>query len=496
MKKLTSISAVILFCVAFLSPLPVSLANATLPPPAYPMTCHTFYGDLKFGDSGNEVTALAQILQKEDEFPFSTGQFDENVAAAVVHFQAKYGIRQTGYFGPISRAKINALYGCGQEAVPVSVGPFERGCFAGALFNILTGARCGVPAVASPCGRGALFNSLTGEKCGSTSLPYVTPSTGSVSSSVKCVFSGSSEMEKCYRATNDISLSVSCSGIGTCMTDVHGPIGTSLTWKSSCGGYAYTTINGENQYAKFDCGEADFSNGPTVISNPKTSVTVLSPNGGEVWTPGSGVGVKFAASGLVGKEMNIFAFNGDENGNYQLSLNVPIQYNGNDADAFTLPSGLPSGTHYKVYVEVFDPVTGSGVLASDYSDDYITITSNTPTTPTGSLSISPSSFPNPILSGGLVTLSFTTHTNAAEAKLYLYCPPGVTSSFGTGGADFCNTWYAFPMIPSGSTFRLINTTNQAQNVVPNFYEYLSDNQNYGTGVSTQITVQPGNFSQF
>ncbi|MBI5355070.1 MAG: hypothetical protein HZB68_01300 [Candidatus Aenigmarchaeota archaeon] len=66
---------------------------------------------------------------------------------------------------------------------------------------------------------------------------------------VKCVFSGSDAVQKCY----EVSGGFSCSGSGTCVMAVSGPRGSQLTWKSSCGGYAYTTMDGQNDYAEFKC---------------------------------------------------------------------------------------------------------------------------------------------------------------------------------------------------------------------------------------------------
>ncbi len=73
---------------------------------------------------------------------------------------------------------------------------------------------------------------------------------------VKCVFRGSNSVEKCYSADSDGG-KFSCSGIGTCVTDVYGTERQKITWKSSCGGYAYTTIDGINEYAEFDCIEQE-----------------------------------------------------------------------------------------------------------------------------------------------------------------------------------------------------------------------------------------------
>src|SRR3989344_3824955 len=74
-----------------------------------------------------------------------------------------------------------------------------------------------------------------------------------VKEQVKCVFANSNkisnEIQKCY--TNDDKFG--CSGIGVCVADVHGEKGTKQLWTSSCGGYAYTTLDGTSESVEFRC---------------------------------------------------------------------------------------------------------------------------------------------------------------------------------------------------------------------------------------------------
>jgi len=84
--------------------------------------CYTFTHDLTVGNTGNEVAYLERALTLnlgitivDDNKPAT---FSEETAAAVVRFQAKYGIRQTGYVGPLTRAQLNKLYGCGNTTRP------------------------------------------------------------------------------------------------------------------------------------------------------------------------------------------------------------------------------------------------------------------------------------------------------------------------------------------------------------------------------------------
>lgn len=90
--------------------------------------CHTFNANLRVGDSAGDVQHLGTALKKEGlEAGTATSEgagyyFNEQTASAVVGFQEKYASEiltpnelkhGTGYVGPATRAKLNALYGCG-----------------------------------------------------------------------------------------------------------------------------------------------------------------------------------------------------------------------------------------------------------------------------------------------------------------------------------------------------------------------------------------------
>jgi len=70
--------------------------------------------------------------------------------------------------------------------------------------------------------------------------------------SIKCVFENAETEQSCYSNWYDAG----CSGIGSCTTDIKGDLQQKITWKSSCGGYQYTTLDGEDETIYFNC-EAD-----------------------------------------------------------------------------------------------------------------------------------------------------------------------------------------------------------------------------------------------
>ena len=82
--------------------------------------CHTFNTNLGFANSGSsEVGDLHTALQAQGFLysPDSTNTYAQATANAVMQFQAKYDIRQTGFVGIATRAMLNSLYRCGATAV-------------------------------------------------------------------------------------------------------------------------------------------------------------------------------------------------------------------------------------------------------------------------------------------------------------------------------------------------------------------------------------------
>ncbi|MSU74197.1 peptidoglycan-binding protein [Candidatus Kaiserbacteria bacterium] len=215
--------------------------------------CHNFDRDLTVGNSGDEVSALMKALQLNGTEVDSDGTIDsivtfkENVAAAVVQFQAKYGIRQTGYVGPMTRAKLNALYGCSQQkpVIPITSCPVlvRMACPTGQHYEF------------GPTTYNVVNCPVQDAKCVPDSTVFT------VSEQVKCIFNGATTEQKCW---GDVSLfsttgarepaHYGCSGIGTCVVTVTAPKGAPpVSWGSSCGGSASTKIDGQSENVNFSC---------------------------------------------------------------------------------------------------------------------------------------------------------------------------------------------------------------------------------------------------
>jgi len=114
--------------------------------------CYTFNTNLGFANSGsNEVYNLHMALQKEG---ISYGADDINTysigtSQAVIAFQAKYKITQTGYVGALTRSKLNSLYACGTGTTTICTPSWTCGdwgfCIGGQQTKTCTDSNnCGV----------------------------------------------------------------------------------------------------------------------------------------------------------------------------------------------------------------------------------------------------------------------------------------------------------------------------------------------------------------
>lgn len=88
-----------------------------------------------------------------------------------------------------------------------------------------------------------------------------------VKEQVKCLFLGSSSEQKCYTIDGRFA----CSGAEKCIVDVYGQHGQQLQWKSSCGGEAYTKIDGLEESAGFKCEAATTTTRPVAVPEPITT---------------------------------------------------------------------------------------------------------------------------------------------------------------------------------------------------------------------------------
>lgn len=73
-----------------------------------------YTSDIYLGMNNSVVRQLQTDLSRDTSiYPekLVTGYFGQLTLRAVKRFQAKYGIRQTGFVGPITRGKLNELYG-------------------------------------------------------------------------------------------------------------------------------------------------------------------------------------------------------------------------------------------------------------------------------------------------------------------------------------------------------------------------------------------------
>jgi len=259
--------------------------------------CHTFNTNLMIGNTGDEVNALQIVLQKEgfsissDEMAKTGGtpgvaysvpaNFSESTASAVTGFQEKYrtevltpvGLKYgTGYVGKSTRAKLNQLYGCGViTPKPEGAGYLE---IEPSSASIAIGESKSFQAFYQP----PMPKCPEGFAC-----PQVMPARIPVSASWS---SSNSSVAYLVIAILDCAEGSKCPG-GALYASVRGISNGTADIKA-----AYKSPSGTVLTATARVTVGSVSSVP--------SITVLSPNGGEVLTKGKNYVVQWSSKGGPG----------------------------------------------------------------------------------------------------------------------------------------------------------------------------------------------------
>jgi len=348
--------------------------------------CHNFDVNLKIGMGGSEVVALQTALEKEG-FSISSDEknnqnFDESTASAVSGFQEKYadeiltplGLKYgTGFVGKSTRAKLNALYGCGVKPRPeppakcpqytpplckegekiISGGYDERGCS-------LPG-KC-VPVIPSI----TVLSPNGGEKWALGSKQYIKFQSNNVGKSV-CL--------RLYR--NNVYLqNIGCTVNATAS-------GVTYEWLVPSNlaigdGYKiFANTIDANGKEIYDYSDAPFS----IVAAGTPSITVLSPNGGESWQIGKTYTIKWTANNIDSVDIVYRREGSGAEYNGVIATNQPSQGSYN----FTVPANILPGEYksgqFKIII-VKSPYTSlsiGGPVIFDSSDAPFSIVA--PTTP-------------------------------------------------------------------------------------------------------------------
>lgn len=116
-------------------------------------TGYTFGSDLKLGDKSEGVMNLQKVLNMDTATQVSQGTsagapgyetstFGPATKAAVIKYQIKNGVSGTGYVGPLTRAKLNAMTGSTTTTTTTTTTTAVSGCTSAVGFSPVTGQSC------------------------------------------------------------------------------------------------------------------------------------------------------------------------------------------------------------------------------------------------------------------------------------------------------------------------------------------------------------------
>jgi len=287
--------------------------------------CHDFNTNLNLAQSGlSEVASLHVALQKEGISYSSDGIiiYSTGTVAAVKQFQAKYAIfPHSGKTGPLTRAKLNQLYGCGTNVVdPITCVP---NWYVGAWSACVNGQQTRTATDSKNCGILTGRPTIT-QTCSTTCSPNWQPSVWSTCTNgtrTRTV----ADANNCGVTAGRPAATESC--VAACVPDwqtaawstcVSGQHTRTVTDSNNCGvttdrpvaiefctvscvpnwqtGPWSAQMNSTRTRTVIDlnnCGVT--TNKPTTIA----SIKLLSPDGGETFKKGQDIVIRWSSQGLI-----------------------------------------------------------------------------------------------------------------------------------------------------------------------------------------------------
>jgi hypothetical protein len=495
--------------------------------------CHSFTNNLRIGDTGKEVNLLQIALEKNGLFLRGEGitfneesaEFSEGLAFAVTAFQEKYAseilspnklTNGNGYFGPATRRKLNALYGCVALTMPkicpagtTQVGesnsiPPSPICSPSAIPALECKKDLDCPIIAcllSPC----FTNKCVDKKCtkeevrpecnnmwwydnsnrvcqqkqfcgsymyfGLKTFEAQSDCTNSLNSVVPAITVISPNGGEIYRAGDNVNITWTSTFSGNVKLSITNPNGTLATFGTSTDNISRTILNTGSYIwsipSDFPVGNykinlalpigsyaQDYSdnNFSIVAQTTRPSIAIASPNGGEIWKSGETHNITWRSTGLLPDARVVLNLD-DGNGHAYSIMN-------GDALSVLASAGSYSWTVPQNTVGGYNFIGSKFKIfistqttnLSDSSDNYFSIVSPVV------VSTSAITFPvsgSQLIKGNTYNITWTPSSSSARMYISLQTPTTLVSRIAEGIADTGSySWTVPSNIELGSNYNI------------------------------------------
>ncbi|MDA1337388.1 MAG: peptidoglycan-binding domain-containing protein [bacterium] len=254
---------------------------------------------------------------------------------------------------------------------------------------------------------------------------------------------------------------------------------------------SYTLLDSSNNY---------FSIAPKATTVP--SVTILSPNGGELWDPSQSYKISWTANGLLNSNVDIFVTTYDQNGNSTSGLKFIANVLAAQGYYYWAPGGVPlylsSGTvKYKITVR---EASIAPAATSDLSDGYFSIVSVASVTPS-IIVLSPNGGESLQIGSTYrvkwnaanmynVKINIVNDTNLSSGSTNYITPYGNAWSASTGYYDWTITSQQLPVGTSSARYKIFISDDKNSSIVDSSDSYFTI-----VGATTTPSITSFNYTE-